>query len=154
MAWSLIIEEIPALLTAFADAEAILWPALRDALYPFKLHPPIAEIEQFRPEKSTWRLGYQLWLPYERLAPYERFDCELHLAESIKGRDVTGWIGVQRYCRKGVSLEDSLFQSPDCEVETPATAAVAIETAAAQLAQQMSKLDLRSYLAGRPIDPV
>lgn len=54
MAWSLIVEQIPTLLTAFSDAEAILWPAMRDTLFRFGLHPPTAEIEQFRPDKGTW----------------------------------------------------------------------------------------------------
>jgi hypothetical protein len=153
MVWSLIVEQIPSLLTAFAEAEATLWPALRDALDPFRLHPPTAEIEQFRPDKCTWWLGYQLWLPYERLAPYERFDCELFLSESLTGREVTGWIDVERYAGKGMSSEDVLYQSSDYDVDSPAAAAAAIREVAQELAQQLGRLDLRPYLARATAEP-
>jgi hypothetical protein len=153
MAWSLIVEQLPDLLTAFADAEAVLWPALRDALYPFGLHPPAAEIDQFRPDEARWRLGYRLWLPYERLAPYERFDCELDLGESVAGRAVVGWIGVARYVGKGASLDDDLYRSPDYEVDSPLAAAAAVRSVAAEMAAQLGRLDLRPYLAGKTAEP-
>jgi hypothetical protein len=153
MAWLLVVEQLPDLLTAFADAEAVLWPALRDALYPFGFHPPAAEVEQFRPDKARWWLGYQLWLPYERLAPYERFDCELDLGESTGGRVVVGWIDVERYVGKGATLDEELYRSPDYEVDSPAAAAAAIRTVAAEMARQLGRLDLRQYLTGKAAGP-
>jgi hypothetical protein len=88
-------------------------------------------------------------LPYERLAPYEQFNCELDLSESGDGRVVSGWISMARYVGKGVALDDELYRSADHEVESPAAAAMAVRAMARVLAEQLGRLDLRPYLAGK-----
>jgi hypothetical protein len=45
MGWSLVVEQLPDLLSAFADAEAVLWPAFRDAIYPFGFNTQTTEID-------------------------------------------------------------------------------------------------------------
>lgn len=153
MAWSLVVEQLPDLLTAFCDAEAVLTPAFWRAIQPFRFIPPQPEIDQFRPGKDTWRIGYWLYLPDGRHAPYEAFVCELDLGAWGDERLVQGWVNVRRYVGRGEDMDDGLWESEDRSVESPAAAAAAIRLVAAAMAEQLGRLDLRPYLAGKTAEP-
>jgi hypothetical protein len=57
MAWSLILDELPELLTALAEVERVIKPAFTEAIRPYGFLPaPKPEIDQFRPDKAEWRV--------------------------------------------------------------------------------------------------
>ena len=153
MAWSLILHELPGLLTAFAEAERLIEPAFTEAIRPFGFFPaPTPVIDQFRPEKAEWRIGWLLHLP-DHFGPYETIRCELSLDEWEPWRQVAGWIKVDRYVGHGVAVDDELWRSADHRVETPASAATALLAVAGELVEQLGRSDFRPYLGSKTAEP-
>lgn len=147
MAWSLVVDQLPDLLAAFADVQVRLHAAFQRAVRPFGYAAPKPEIDPFHPDRAEWRIGWWLHLP-DQLAPFEVFKCELDLREWSPTREVSGWIDVRRYVGHGVTVDDDLWRSLDYPVESPALAAVAIRRVAEEMAEQLGRLELGPYLAG------
>jgi hypothetical protein len=152
MLWSLPVGELPDLLSAFADAEALIHPAFAAAVGPFGFSAPPPEIDRFRPDRAEWRIGWWLYLP-DHLAPYEAVRCELDLGAWDSGREVCGWIGVDRYVGHGATVDDELWRSVERPVGSPSSAAAAVRAVAGELVEQLGRVDLRRYLAAKPAEP-
>jgi hypothetical protein len=150
MAWSLIHDELPELLTVLAEVERVIEPAFTEAIRPYGFVPaPKPEIDQFLPDKAEWRIGWWLLLP-DHLGPYETLRCELSLDEWDPWREVAGWIQAGRYVGHGVTVDDELWYSAKHRVETPAAAAAALRAVAGELVDHLGRVDLRPYLAAKP----
>lgn len=149
MAWSLILDELPDLLTAFAEVEHLIEPAFTEMIRPFGFFPaPTPAIDQFRPGEAEWRIGWLLHLP-DRFGPYETVRCELSLDEWEPWREVAGWIRVDRYVGRGVTVDEELWCSGRHRVETPSTAAQALRLVAGEVVAHLGRVDLRPFLGAK-----
>lgn len=145
MGWALIPEQLPDLLTAFADAEVTLHVAFERAARRHGYDAPHPEIIQFRPDRADWRISWELHTKGDRNLKYDCVRCELDVAHPSLGSEspleVAGWIYDDCHAGPGVSNSDEIYGTREWFASTPAEAAKAVGQLAEELSRQLEEID-------------